>query len=96
MSFYALNAIHPVTHALGNTLKRVVMIVVSVVVLNHQFTPLGLVGCCTALSGVMGYSVLKAKLQSKMNVKSKTSGASDATVVTNSGSDAIVKKNTSE
>lgn len=63
VSFYALNIIHPVTHALGNTLKRVVMIIVSVLVLNHKFTPLGLVGCTTAISGVLAYSVIKAKLE---------------------------------
>lgn len=63
VSFYALNIIHPVTHALGNTVKRVVMIIVSVLVLNHKFTPLGLFGCTTALSGVMAYSVIKAKLE---------------------------------
>ncbi|CAM9915583.1 unnamed protein product, partial [Discosporangium mesarthrocarpum] len=61
VSFYTLNAIHPVTHALGNTLKRVVMIAVSVMVFNHSFTPLGLVGCCTAIGGVMLYSLTKAK-----------------------------------
>lgn len=64
VSFYALNIIHPVTHALGNTLKRVVMIIVSVLVLNHKFTPLGLAGCTTAIGGVMAYSITKAKLES--------------------------------
>lgn len=64
MSFYALNMVHPVTHALGNTLKRVVMITVSVLVLGHKFTPLGLVGCCTAICGVLSYSLAKAKLMS--------------------------------
>lgn len=63
MSFYALKIIHPVTHALGNTLKRVVMIIVSVLVLNHKFTPLGLAGCTTAICGVMAYSMTKAKLE---------------------------------
>lgn len=52
------------THALGNTIKRVVMIIVSVLVLNHKFTPLGLAGCTTALGGVMAYSITKAKLES--------------------------------
>ncbi|CAM9301390.1 unnamed protein product, partial [Hapterophycus canaliculatus] len=64
VSFYALNIIHPVTHALGNSLKRVVMIAVSVVVLNHKFTPLGLAGCTTAIGGVMAYSITKARLES--------------------------------
>ncbi|CAM9647432.1 unnamed protein product [Ectocarpus sp. 4 AP-2014] len=63
VSFYALNIIHPVTHALGNTLKRVVMIIVSVLVLNHRFTPLGLAGCTTAIGGVMAYSLTKARLE---------------------------------
>lgn len=63
VSFYALNIIHPVTHALGNSLKRVVMIAVSVAVLNHKFTPLGLAGCTMAIGGVMAYSITKARLE---------------------------------
>lgn len=78
VSFYALNVIHPVTHALGNTLKRVVMIVVSVVVLNHRFTPLGLVGCCTAIGGVLAYSVSKAKYQSQANINEASSSSSSS------------------
>lgn len=51
------------THALGNSLKRVVMIAVSVAVLNHKFTPLGLAGCTMAIGGVMAYSITKARLE---------------------------------
>lgn len=40
------------------------MIIVSVVVLNHKFTPLGLTGCITAIGGIMAYSMTKAKLES--------------------------------
>lgn len=78
MSFYALNIIHPVTHALGNTLKRVVMIIVSVLVLNHKFTPLGLVGCSTAICGVMGYSLTKAKLESGKSAEGDVGDAGDS------------------
>lgn len=40
------------------------MIIVSVLVLNHKFTPLGLAGCTTAIGGVMAYSILKARFES--------------------------------
>ncbi|CAM9307459.1 unnamed protein product [Chrysoparadoxa australica] len=65
VAFRALDLIHPLTHSLGNTLKRVVMIIVSVLVLKHRFTPRGVGGCVMAIGGVMAYSVAKHHYDSK-------------------------------
>ncbi|KAG5178423.1 triosephosphate/phosphate translocator [Tribonema minus] len=59
VAFYCLNAIHPLTHGIGNTIKRVVMIAVSVIAFHHRFTPLGVVGSATAIGGVLLYSIVK-------------------------------------
>jgi solute carrier family 35 protein E1 len=65
VAFYILNMVHPVTHAIGNTIKRVVMIFVSVLVLHHRFTVMGAVGSATCLGGVMLYGIVKGKLEKK-------------------------------
>ncbi|CAM9730366.1 unnamed protein product [Discosporangium mesarthrocarpum] len=59
VAFYCLNAINPVTHAVANTLKRVFLIAVSVIVFNHTLTPLGLAGSAVAIAGVLLYSLAK-------------------------------------
>eukprot|EP00953_Heterococcus_sp_UTEX-ZZ885_P005222 3292-Heterococcus_DN1.PRE.1 len=40
VAFYCLNSIDAVTHAVGNTIKRIVLLAVSVVVFNHQMSPM--------------------------------------------------------
>ncbi|CAM9226205.1 unnamed protein product, partial [Phaeothamnion confervicola] len=59
VAFYCLNAIHPITHAVGNTIKRVVLIGVSVVVFQHELTPLSILGSSIAIAGVLLYSLAK-------------------------------------
>ncbi|CAM9453926.1 unnamed protein product [Choristocarpus tenellus] len=65
VAFYCLNAIHPVTHAVANTLKRVFLIAVSVIVFNHKLTPLGLAGSAVAIAGVLLYSLAKNHFKKK-------------------------------
>ena len=59
-AFMALSAVHPVTHAVANTVKRVAVIVVSVLYFNNPLTPLGATGSAIAIVGVMLYSLAKA------------------------------------
>lgn len=61
MAFYCLNAIHPVTHAVANTLKRVFLIAASIIVFGHQLTPVGGAGSVVAIVGVLLYSLAKQK-----------------------------------
>lgn len=65
VAFYCLNAIHPVTHAVANTVKRVFLIGVSIVVFGHKLTPLGSIGSAVAIGGVLLYSLAKQKFPNK-------------------------------
>ncbi|CAN0346076.1 unnamed protein product [Laminaria digitata] len=65
VAFYCLNAIHPVTHAVANTVKRVFLIGVSILVFGHKLTPLGSIGSAVAIGGVLLYSLAKQKFPNK-------------------------------
>lgn len=65
VAFYCLNEINPVTHAVANTLKRVFLIAVSIVVFGHKLTPLGFIGSGVAIAGVLLYSLAKQKFPNK-------------------------------
>lgn len=65
VAFYCLDAIHPVTHAVANTVKRVFLIAVSIVVFGHKLTPLGSIGSAVAIGGVLLYSLAKQKFPNK-------------------------------
>lgn len=65
VAFYCLNAIHPVTHAVANTVKRVFLIAVSILVFGHKLTPLGSIGSAVAIGGVLLYSLAKQKFPNK-------------------------------
>lgn len=59
VAFKALDSIHPITHAVANTVKRVVIIVTSVFVFNNPVTKANAVGSSIALLGVLLYSITK-------------------------------------
>ena len=61
VAFLALSEVAPVTHAVTNTVKRVVIILASVVVFKTQITPLGQLGSALAIFGAMMYSLAKGK-----------------------------------
>lgn len=65
VAFYCLDAIHPVTHAVANTVKRVFLIGVSILVFGHKLTPLGSIGSAVAIGGVLLYSLAKQKFPNK-------------------------------
>ena len=70
VSFKTLNKVHPVTHAVSNTVKRVVIILSSVIVFNNKLTPSGIFGACLAVVGVFGYSITQHLFKYKpQNVK---------------------------
>ena len=58
-AFLALDNVHPVTHAVGNTVKRVVIIVASVIVFKNPIDWRGWLGSAIALGGVLLYSLVK-------------------------------------
>lgn len=59
VAFLALSEIHPITHAVANTVKRVVIILATVAVFGNPVTPLGAVGCTIAVLGTLVYSLVK-------------------------------------
>merc|ERR1712146_482138 len=61
VAFLALDNVAPVTHALGNTIKRVVIILASVVWLGSTMTAQGIFGSTLAIGGVLLYSLAKDK-----------------------------------
>jgi len=69
VSFYTLDSVHPITHAVGNTIKRVILILYSVVRFGSTLNMQGKVGSAIAIGGVFAYSV--AKQQFKKPAKPK-------------------------
>ena len=57
----ALNNVHPVTHAIGNTMRRVVIMLVCMVAFRTPMTPLGAVGSALAVGGSYVYAMVKTR-----------------------------------
>lgn len=57
LSFRVLHEVSPVTHALANTMKRVVIILSSVFVFGNTLTPAGKLGSALAILGTFLYSL---------------------------------------
>jgi len=52
VSFFSLDLVHPITHAVVNTIKRVILILFSVVAFGTAMTVQSSVGSAIAISGV--------------------------------------------
>lgn len=61
VAYLCLERVNQVTHAVANTLKRVVIIVASILVFNTPVTPLGAAGSAVAILGTLLYSLSKTK-----------------------------------
>lgn len=59
VSFMALDNIAPVSHAIASTLRRVFIIVSSMIVFGNKMTPLGAFGSILAVGGAFLYSAAK-------------------------------------
>ena len=57
--YLALGSVHPTTLAVGNTMKRVFIVVTSLVVFKTPISNLGIVGSAIAVGGVLVYSLTK-------------------------------------
>jgi solute carrier family 35 protein E1 len=58
-AFLALGRVNAVTHAIANTVKRIVIILASVVIFKTQLTPLGMLGSGIAVFGAFLYAIAK-------------------------------------
>ena len=65
MMYFVLGEVHPITLAVGNTLKRTVLIVASLIVFQNPITPTAAVGSTVAMLGVLVYSLTKAHYDKK-------------------------------
>ena len=61
MAFLVLGSVAPVTQSVGNTVKRVVVIVAAALAFKTPMTPIGIVGSSIAIGGVLLYSIVKGK-----------------------------------
>ena len=61
VAFLALGRVNPVTHAVGNTIKRVVIIIASVIAFKTPISGLGIIGSAIAIFGTLLYSLAKSK-----------------------------------
>ena len=61
VAFLALSEVASVTHAVTNTVKRVVIILASVIVFRTPITTLGSIGSALAIVGALLYSLAKGK-----------------------------------
>mmetsp|Transcript_31909 Transcript_31909/g.44496 ORF Transcript_31909/g.44496 Transcript_31909/m.44496 type:complete len:146 (+) Transcript_31909:305-742(+) len=59
LSYAILNRVSPVTHSVGNCVKRVVVIASSIIFFQNPVSPLNLAGAGIAISGVYMYSMAK-------------------------------------
>ena len=74
VAFLCLDNISPVSHALGNTVKRVFIIISSMLVFGNRMTLRGAFGSAMAIAGVFWYSVEKSRYAKKKK-ESKSKGA---------------------
>mmetsp|Transcript_2911 Transcript_2911/g.4289 ORF Transcript_2911/g.4289 Transcript_2911/m.4289 type:complete len:142 (-) Transcript_2911:21-446(-) len=57
--YLALSNVHPITLAVGNTFKRVFIIVASLVVFRNPITTQGIIGSIIGVAGVLIYALTK-------------------------------------
>jgi len=63
VAFQALGKLDPVSHAVANTMKRVVIIITAIIVFHTPVTPLGVAGSSIAIGGTLLYSLAKNKFK---------------------------------
>jgi len=63
VAFIALNKVSPVTHSIANTIKRVCIILATVLVFGNKLSTLGAIGSSIAVAGTLAYSLAKSKFQ---------------------------------
>mmetsp|Transcript_2593 Transcript_2593/g.3465 ORF Transcript_2593/g.3465 Transcript_2593/m.3465 type:complete len:382 (+) Transcript_2593:39-1184(+) len=65
VAFLALGKVNPVTHAVGNTIKRVVIIIASVIAFKTPMSTGSIIGSSIAIAGTLMYSLAMNASKSK-------------------------------
>jgi len=64
-AFLALDAVSPVTHSIGNNLKRIVIVVTSVIIFGQKMSTQSMIGSSVAIGGVLLYGQVKEAYSNK-------------------------------
>jgi len=72
VAFWILGIVHPITHAVGNTIKRVVIIFMSVLILQSQISIQGIIGSLIAIAGTFCYSLAQHRANEATKKKSSS------------------------
>ena len=67
--FLALSAVHPITLTVGNTMKRVFVILASVIVFGNVVTTQVAIGSGIGIGGVLLYSITKQYYEKRTKEK---------------------------
>ena len=78
VQFLALSNISPVTHAVGNTMRRVVIMLVTIAVFGTPVSVLGGVGSAIAIAGTYAYAAAKTYEQRQDAARLAAAGSADA------------------
>ena len=74
IAMLALNNVHPVTHAVANTIKRVVILLACVIIFKTPMTPLCTLGSAISIIGSYFYSIAKGLDKKKAGASGKGDG----------------------
>jgi solute carrier family 35 protein E1 len=78
IAFIVLDMLDPVGQAVGNTVKRVVVIIAGTIIFNKPLTTNGIIGSSVAIFGVLLYSLVKAGIfKSAPKAKEDTKSAAE-------------------
>lgn len=64
-AFLALDAVSPITHSIGNNIKRIVIVVTSVIIFGQKMSTKGIIGSSIAMAGVFIYSLATEHFSNK-------------------------------
>jgi len=70
-AFLALDAVSPVTHSIGNNLKRIVIVITSVIIFNQKMSTQSMIGSSIAIGGVLLYGQVKEAYKGKGKAAAK-------------------------
>jgi solute carrier family 35 protein E1 len=69
VAFWILGLVNPISHAVGNTIKRIVIIFASIILLNTPITLQGALGSFIAVLGTLTYSLVLFQYEKKQRNK---------------------------
>lgn len=75
-AFKVLGMVSPVAQAVGNTVKRVVILIATSIFFTVPMTPIGILGSTIAIGGVLGYSLVDMKYKDQAYIRGSSNESS--------------------